>query len=115
MENNGNRMNVREDLINEFELNQSLTNLIIRKTYEVPATKTVRSGKTATLIELPNISTYTPVFAYVTNGNISAAITLNLLKINNIFAVIAHNTYDEDLNINYSTQITVMYERSTQL
>ena len=27
MENNGNRMNVLEDLINEFELNQSLTNL----------------------------------------------------------------------------------------
>lgn len=26
MENNGNRMSVREDLINEFELNQSLTN-----------------------------------------------------------------------------------------
>lgn len=29
MENNGNRMNVREDLINEFELNQSLTELFI--------------------------------------------------------------------------------------
>lgn len=28
MENNGNRMNVREDLINEFELNQSLANKI---------------------------------------------------------------------------------------
>lgn len=96
-------------------INQSLTNLIIRKTYEVPATKTVRSGKTATLIELPNISTYTPVFAYATNGNISAAITLNLLKINNLFAVIAHNTYDEDLNVNFSTQITAIYERSTQL
>lgn len=27
MENNGNRMNVREDLINEFELNQSLTDI----------------------------------------------------------------------------------------
>lgn len=29
MENNGNRMNVREDLINEFELNQSLTSKIV--------------------------------------------------------------------------------------
>lgn len=29
MENNGNRMNVLEDLINEFELNQSLTSKIV--------------------------------------------------------------------------------------
>lgn len=55
------------------------------------------------------------MFAYATNGNISAAITLNVSKINNIFTVIAHNTYSEDLNINYSTQITVMYEKSTQI
>ena len=81
----------------------------------MPATKTVRSGKTATLIELPNIATYVPVFAYATNGNISAAITLNVSKIDNIFAVIAHNTYSEDINVNFSTQVTVMYERSTQL
>ena len=94
-------------------LNQNLTNLIIRKTYEVSATKTLKSGKTTTLIELPNVETYIPTFAYVTNGNISAAIILNVSKINNIFTVIAYNTYDEDLNVNYSTQITVMYERST--
>lgn len=38
MENNGNRMNVREDLINEFELNQSLTdkaNALVQKLHPV--------------------------------------------------------------------------------
>lgn len=113
---NAANMNDLEDRIDaEFNnINQSLNNLIIRKTYEVPETTTVKSKKMTTLIDLPNIATYVPVFAYATNGNISAAITLHISKINNIFKVIGYNTYDEDININLSTQITVMYERSTQ-
>lgn len=96
-----------------LNLCQSLTELIIRKTYEVSATKIMRSMKTTTLLEIPSLAGYVPVFAYLTNGNISASIILNILKINNIFTLIAYNTYNEDLNINQSTQITIMYERST--
>lgn len=61
MENNGNRMNVREDLINEFELNQSLTQLNNILTLEYDAVDTLR--KIATYVFNSNISDSGKIFS----------------------------------------------------
>lgn len=86
----------------------------IRKTFEVSQTTEIPSNRVKTIIDIDTVNGYTPIFAYATDGNISSAILLSISKVNNRFVVIAHNTYDSALNVNFSTLITVIYTTSVQ-